>query len=154
MIITATQFLDSGMRVSNDISESEITTAISTVENFYIKPHLTEEHYTQILTQPTVEPYKSLIKGGVVDNVHYAGLELAMYHLVYAYLLSDNMRITRYSSVEKNSEYSKNSEREDILEQARVHWNVGMTFTEEVMKYWNLDTNHNNKPNLFESIVW
>lgn len=153
MIITAQQFLDSGMRVSSDVSETEISTAINSVEHFYLKPHLTEQYYGQIVSQPTVEPYKTLIKGGVVDSIHYAGLELAMCHLVYAFLLSDNMRITRYSTMEKNSEFSKNSNREDILEQARVHWNIGMSFVAEVQEYFGLDATHNNQNNLFETIL-
>jgi hypothetical protein len=67
--------------------------------------------------------------------------------------MTEQQRITRYSTVDKNSEYSKNTDRDDILEQARVHWDIGMSFVEEVMKYYNLDTTHNKGNNLFETIL-
>lgn len=154
MLLTHTEFLDSGIRVSNDISEDEIKFAINTIENFYVKNAVTDTHFIDLNTNPTDPTNQILLKGGVLNGVIYAGIKIAECHLVYAYLMSENIRVTRYSSVEKNSEYSKNSNREDILEQARVHWNIGLSFVEEVMKYYNLNTSHNNGNNLFETIVF
>lgn len=154
MLITANQFLDSGLRVSNDISTSEVEFAIRTVEQFYLKPALTDTNYIELDTNPTTEPNKTLIEGGVIDGVVYAGLSMAECHLVYAYLMTEQQRITRYSTMDKTSEFSKNTDRDDILEQARVHWNIGMSFVAEVQEYFGLDATHNNKNSLFETIVW
>lgn len=153
-LIAVQTFLNSGIRVSSDITEQEITFAINTVEQFYVKNALTQAHYNDLLNNPSTEPNRTLLRGGTIDGITYAGIMQAEYQLTYAYLLTENMRITRYSTMEKNSEFSKNSDREDILQQARVHWDIGMAFVEEVMKYYNLDTTHNKENNLFETIVW
>lgn len=152
-LIAVQTFLNSGIRVSSDITEQEITFAINTVEQFYVKNALTQEHYNDLLNNPSTEPNRTLLRGGTIDGITYAGIMQAEYQLTYAYLLTENMRITRYSTMEKNSEFSKNSDREDILQQARVHWDIGMAFVEEVMKYYNLDTTHNKGNNLFETIL-
>lgn len=153
-LIAVQTFLNSGIRVSSDITEQEITFAINTVEQFYVKNALTQEHYNDLIANPNTPTNRTLLRGGTLDGVTYAGLMNAEYHLVYAYLMTDTQRITRYSTMEKNSEFSKNSDREDILQQARVHWDIGMAFVKEVMKYYNLDTTHNKGNNLFETIVW
>lgn len=154
MLISVQEFLDSGLRVSSDVTEKEIEFAINTCENFYVKNRLTQDHYNDLLNNQTTEPNKTLLIGGTIDGVTYAGVKAAEFHLCYAYLMTDNMRVTRYSTMEKNSEFSKNSNREDILEQARLHWNVGISFLNEVMTYYNLETEHNNGNNLFETIYW
>ena len=154
MLITVQEFLDSGLRLSSDVTEKEIEFAISTCENFYVKNRLTQDHYNDLLNNQTTEPNKTLLNGGTIDGITYAGVMTAEYHLVYAYLMTENMRITRYSTMEKNSEFSKNSNREDILEQARMHWNVGISFLNEIMEYYGLDTTHNNGNSLFETIYW
>lgn len=152
-LISVQNFLDSGVRISSDITDKEISFAINTVENFYIKNVLGNENYNNLLNNTTTEPNRTLLRGGTIDGITYAGLWPAEYHLVYSYLLTENMRVTRYSTMEKNSEFSKNSDREDILQQARVHWDIGMAFVKEVMKYYNLDTTHNKGNNLFETIL-
>lgn len=154
MLITASEFLDSGVRISNDISTSEVEFAIRTVEHFYLKPAITDEHYIYLNTNPEDPTNIILLTGGVIEGKEYAGLKYALYHLVFAWISTENQRITRYSTVEKNSEFSKNTEREDILQQARTHWDIGMSFVAEVMEYFGLDAAHNNKNALFETIVW
>ncbi len=154
MILSYNDFIDSGVRISSDVSQSEIEFAIKTIENFYLKPALTDEHYIELDTNPTVEPNKTLIKGGVIDGKSYSGLKHALCHLVYGYLMTEQQRVTRYSTVDKNSEFSKNTDREDILEQGRTHWNIGMSFVQEVMVYYGIDTTHNRTNNLFEGVVW
>lgn len=153
-IITVQGFLDSGLKVSSDITDKEITMAIQTVEQFYTKNALTQAHYNDLLNNPSTEPNRTLLRGGTIDGITYAGIMQAEYQLTYAYLLTENMRITRYSTIEKNSEFSKNSDREDILQQARVHWDIGEAFVKEVMKYYGLDTTHNKENNLFNTILW
>lgn len=154
MLLTYTEFLDSGVRISNDISQSELEFAIKTVEQFYLKPALTDTHYIELDNNQTTEPNKTLLKGGVIDGKQYAGLKDALCHLVYAYLSTEQQRITRYSTVNKDSEYSKTTDRDDILEQARVHWDIGMSFVQEVIGYYGLDTTHNRTNNLFETILF
>lgn len=153
-LITVQGFLDSGLRVSSDITEKEVQFAIESVEQFYTKNALTQTHYNDLIANPLTEPNRTLLCGGTIDGITYAGLIKAEYHLTYSYLMTENMRVTRYSTMEKNSEFSKNSNREDILQQARAHWDIGMAFVKEVMEYYGLDTTHNNKNNLFETIVW
>lgn len=154
MLITIQEYLNSGLPVSVDIREAEVKFAVETIENFYVKNRLTQEHYNDLLNDQLTEPNHTLLRGGTIDGVTYAGVIAAECHLVYAYMLTENIRVTRFSSVEKNSEFSKNSNREDILEQARLHWNVGISFLNEVMTYYNLETEHNNGNNLFETIYW
>lgn len=154
MILSYNDFIDSGVRISSDISQSEIEFAISTVEHFYLKPAITDEHYIDIDTNPTTEPNKTLIKGGVIDGKSYAGLKHALCHLVYGYLMTEQQRVTRYSTVDKNSEFSKNTDREDILEQGRLHWTIGQASVAEVQTYFGIDTTHNSKNNLFETILY
>lgn len=153
MLITIQGFVGSGLRVSSDVTDKEIEFAIQTVEQFYTKNSLTQEHYNDLIANPNTEPNRTLLRGGTIEGITYAGVMTAEYHLVYAYLLTENMRITRYSTMEKNSEFSKNSNREDILQQARVHWDIGMAFVAEVMEYYGLDTTHNSGNNLFETIL-
>ena len=153
-LISVQNFLDSGVRISSDVTEKEIAFAITTVENFYVKNALGNENYNNLLNNTTTEPNRTLLRGGTIDGVTYAGLWPAEYHLVYSFLLTENMRVTRYSTMEKNSEFSKNSDREDILQQARVHWDIGEAFVKEVMKYYGLDTTHNKENNLFNTILW
>lgn len=154
MLITFQEFIDSGVRISNDISQQEIELAIRTVEQFYLKPAITDEHYIDIKTNPQDPTNLILLNGGVIEDKEYAGLKYALYHLVYGYLSTENQRITRYSTVEKTSDYSKNTEREDLLQQARVHWDIGMSAVAEIQQYFGLDTTHNNKNNLFEGVCW
>lgn len=153
MLITFQEFIDSGIRISNDISQSEIEFAIKTVEQFYLKPAITDEHYIYLKTNPEDPTNLILLNGGVIEGIEYAGLKYALYHLVFAWISTENQRITRYSTVEKNSEFSKNTEREDILQQARAHWDIGLSAVAEVQEYYELDTTHNNKNNLFETIL-
>lgn len=154
MLITTSEFIDSGVPISNDISTAEITMAIDTVENFYLKSQITDANYIDLETNPTEAKNYILLNGGVIDDVKYAGLKKALYHLVFGYLLMDLYRITRYSSVEKTSEFSKSVTREDLFIQGRTHWEIGMAYVEEVQNYYGLDTKHNDKNNLFETLYY
>lgn len=158
MILTYNDFIDSGMPTSNDIQQLEIEAAILTVEEFYLRKKLTDAIYVDLLNNPTTEPNKTLINGGniIIDGVptRYAGLKKAIAHLVFAYMLMDGYRLTRYGSVEKSSEYSIVVDRENLEDSARRHWYVGMDFVKEVMTYFNLDTTVNNTNDLFNTLLY
>ena len=93
MILSVQTFIDSGLPTASDISEQEISFAIKTVEQAYLKPRLGGDLYNDIVTSPTT--YEDAIKG--TNTV--AGLELALEHLVYGYMLYDMLHLTRYASV-------------------------------------------------------
>lgn len=154
MLISYSEFIDSGMPVSTDISQIEVEAAIQAVTNFYIKPLIGDENLLDLLNNPTDETNKILLKGGELDGKLYTGLQTAMYHLVFAYMLMDGLRITRYSSVEKDSEYSKSVSRKDLYNQGRVHWDIGDAFVKEVMNHYGLAITGNCNMNPFEVMFW
>lgn len=154
MLISYSDFIDSGMPVSSDISQIEVEAAIQAVTNFYIKSLIGDENLLDLLNNPTDETNKILLEGGELDGKLYAGLQPAMYHLVFAYMIMDSLRITRYSSVEKDSEYSKSVLRKDLYNQGRVHWDIGDTFVKEIVNYYGLDANCNCTMNPFEVMFW
>lgn len=47
-------------------------------------------------------------------------------------------RLTRFSTVEKNSEYSKSADRDNLERQMRLNHEIGEQFLKEVMSYYNL----------------
>lgn len=149
MLITYQDFINSGLPVSDDISQYEVEFSIITVEEYYLKHALTTAHYNELSALPN----SPLVKGGDLDGERYAGLKQAMYHLVFAWMVVNNYRITRYSSVEKNSEYSTKPSAEQLELLAKRHWEVGEAFTREVQDYYNLpETNSSN--NLFSTLLW
>lgn len=161
MLITKIEFINSGMPTSQSIvgtttePSNEIDIAITTVEEYYLKPRLTDSYYIDLLSNPTAGDNNILLNGGTLQGKHFAGLKNALYHMVFAYLLVYHYnRLTRYGSVRKDSDYSRDPDLEDLYAQAKIHWEIGMTFVDEVLKYYNLDTDGNNLPNLFETIVW
>lgn len=119
--------MDSGMPVSSDITDSEIEMAIRTVEQMYVK-QLFGGLWEDMLQNP--ETYAEIINGS--DTV--AGLKMAEYHLVFAYMIWDDMRLTRYHAVVKNDEHSDNPRREDLMAVAKNHWEIGMAFALECAK--------------------
>lgn len=126
MILTPTYFMDSGIPVSSDISESEVTLAIKTCEQFYVKPRLGADKYADIVENPT--EYAEIING--TDTL--CGLKLMETHLVFAYMLYDMMRLTRYSSVVKRSDESEAPKRDDILALAKHHYEIAEAFMVEI----------------------
>lgn len=126
MILTPTYFMDSGIPVSSDISESEVTLAIKTCEQFYVKPRLGADKYADIVENPT--QYADIING--TDTL--CGLKLMETHLVFAYMLYDMMRLTRYSSVVKRSDESEAPKRDDILALAKHHYEIAEAFMVEI----------------------
>ena len=147
-IITYTEFLDSGLPLSDDISTAEVEMAIHTVEQFYLKDVLTPQIYADILANPS--NYTDVLSG----NGEVAGLKMAMFHLVFAYMLYDNTRLTRYSAVIKNDEHSDSPSREDLLRSAKHHWEIGSVFTLECSKYLAVDVSEIHNDFVFNELVY
>lgn len=154
-LITYNDFINSGMPVSSDISEYEVEASIIAVEEFFLKPRITDENYIDLLQNPLVGDNPTILAGGIIDNKKYVGIKRALYHLVFAYMLSNGYRVTRYSAVEKQSEFSVIPDREDLLEQAKQQWEIGTAFVDEIMLYYGLDPEDNSQNNLgLEPLLW
>lgn len=154
MLITYNEFISSGMPTSDDISQYEVEAAINATEEFYLKSKLTDEHYIDLSDNPTDPTNQILLEGGNIENKHYAGLKNALYHMVFAYMLVDGYRLTRYSSVEKTSEFSKGVDPEDLNETARRHWNIGISFVQEVQRHYGLNPAEHSGNDMFELLLW
>ena len=132
-IITAQDFFDSGLPVSTDITEQEVTFAITSVEQFYVVPRIGDLQWAQLIEHPT--DYDTAINGGTT----LAGLKMAEYHLVFAYLLYDKIRLTRYSSVIKNDEHSTDPSLKDVRDLASFHLEQGEWFLRGVLKFLQIE---------------
>jgi hypothetical protein len=129
MILDATTFLDCGLPTSNDISTQEVEFGIRSVELYIVKPILGAETYANIVEDPVT--YADAIDG--TNTV--AGLKTAIEHLVYAYLLWDRSRLTRYTSVIKNDEHSTEPKPEDLYQICKAHWEIGIAFLNEICEF-------------------
>ena len=125
-IITYGEFFDSGLPVSDDITPAEVEMAIKTVEEYEMKPYLTNAKWNDILTNPT--QYEGIIEG----DENCAGLKQSALHLVFAYLLFDRIRLTRYSTVIKNDEHSSDPSVGDLMQVCGMHAEVGIRFLYDV----------------------
>ena len=123
MILDATTFFDSGIPTSNDISEQEVSFGIRTIELYIVKPRLGGELYADIVANPA--NYTNEIEG----TSTMAGLETAIEHLTYAYMLWDRSRLTRYTTVIKHSTEPKS---EDLYQICKAHWEIGIAFLNEI----------------------
>ena len=145
MFLTIEEFLNGGLPVSDDISTYEVEEAISMVEDYFIRPRLTDEHFIELeayndqTEQDPEDDEYILINGGAIDNKRYAGLKKAEKYLVFAWLGVNMNRLTRYSTVEKNSEYSKSANTDNLERQMRLNHEIGEQFLKEVMSYYNID---------------
>lgn len=151
MILSSSDFLACGLPIASDISEADVTMAIKTIEHFYIKPHIGDENYAELLSDPTDATNTIIINGGVIDNVSYVGLKTAECYLVFAFMAVNNYRITRYSTVEKNSEYSSSVSRENLQDMAKMNWEIGEQFVSEIMDYYEVVPDR-TLPNIFSTL--
>ena len=126
-ICTPNDIFNSGLPISTDIREEEVSLAIKTVSQFYLKNAIGAELYAAIM-QDTTHQYDDIVLG--TDTL--AGLRLALEHGVFAYLLYDTIRATRYGGVAKRSDESENPKREDILALSKHHWEICEVFVREV----------------------
>lgn len=129
MILDSNTYFDSGLPTSNDISVQEVEFAIKTVEQYYVKPRLGAELYTNIVEDPVT--YADAVDG--TNTV--AGLKTAIEHLTYAYMLWDRSRLTRYTTVIKNDEHSAEPKSEDLYQICKAHWEIGEVFVMEVCEF-------------------
>lgn len=144
MFLTTEEFLNGGLPVSDDISTYEVEEAISMVEDYFIRPRLTDENFIELeayndqTEQDPEDDEYILINGGTIDTKRYAGLKKAEKYLVFAWLGVNMNRLTRYSTVEKDSEYSKSANTDNLERQMRLNHEIGEQFLKEVMSYYNI----------------
>lgn len=138
-ILSVEVFINGGMPVSSDITEAEIGLKIRSFEHFYLKPILTADVYSAIVTNAD-HAYDNVIHGD--DTL--AGLEIAIMHGVYALMLYDTLRLTRYGSVRKDTNESENPERDDILAVCKQNFEICQVFVSEVCKYLDVHSNKNH----------
>lgn len=153
MLITVSEFFNSGVPVSDDVRYEEVQQAAETVEELYLKPRIGDALYISLLEDPESELNEKLLNGGTVGERHVAGLKQALFHGVFAFMLADSIRLTRYASIEKDSEFSKNTSEADRMESARRHWTIMMTFTKEVQDIMDVPESKNALPDLFETLI-
>lgn len=133
-ICTPNDIFNSGLPISTDIREEEVSLAIKTVSQFYLKNAIGAELYAAIM-QDTTHQYDDIVVG--TDTI--AGLRLALEHGVFAYMLYDSIRLTRYSSVVKSSDESEQPRRDDILALCKHHWEIFAVFVDEVLNYLQIE---------------
>lgn len=151
MLLSTTEFLDCGLPVASDISTGDVQMAITTIEHFYVKPRLGDKNYTDLLDNPTDETNVILLNGGGISGVFYAGIKKAECYLVFAFMMVNNYRVTRYSTVEKNSEYSSSVSRENLLDMGKLNWEIGEQFLREIMDYYEIEPDL-TLPNIFSTL--
>lgn len=143
MLITIDEFLNSGLPVSEDIRIATVENAIKTAEIFWLKNLISDENYIDLIENPETELNYTLLEGGSVTSPrgtkYVAGIKAALHHYVFALILNDNLRATRYGSVEKDSEYSKLADAQDIEIIAREHVEIAESFVDDLLEFF--DTN-------------
>lgn len=127
--ITAEEFFNSGLPVSDDIRSEEVDFSINTVEQFFVKQYLGET-FNAIIADPST--YSDILNAP-------DGLKQAMYQLVFGYMLYTNIRLTRYASVIKDDEHSTGPSMKDLLEMSRLYWETGTVFLYRVCKSFDID---------------
>lgn len=147
MIITPEYYLNLGLPISDDIDPNEVEAAVTVVEEVMVKPRIGDENlnaledYNNLTPEqqdPQDEEYILLNGGRMATGKRYAGLKRAEAYLVYGYMMTNTFRITRYATVEKNSEFSS-SARQDMEFQARTNWEIGEQLLKEIVEYYGLD---------------
>lgn len=113
--------MNSGLPVSDDIRDEEVTFAIKTVEKNYIRPLVGAELYKAMVQNPT--EYTNLLNETTDTN----GIRHAEYEMVFAILLYDRFRLTRYSTVIKDDEHSTDPSEGDIMSLCSLHWESALT---------------------------
>ena len=147
MILDATTFFDCVLPTSNDISTQEVEFGIRSVELYVVKPILGAETYANIVEDPVT--YADAVDG--TNTV--AGLKTAIEHLVYAYLLWDRTRLTRYTSVIKDDERSTEPKPEDLYQICKAHYEMGIAFVLEVCEFLGLTPNQTSNHLVFGELL-
>lgn len=147
-ILSVEKFINGGMPVSSDITEAEIALKIRSFEHFYVKPILGADVYSAVLAN-TGHAYDDVIHG----NDTLAGLETAVMHGVYAMMVYDDMRLTRYHAVVKSDERSENPKREDLLAVAKQNFEICQVFVMEVCEYLRIPKSNHCNSFIFNELV-
>ena len=155
-LLSATEFLNSGMPTSDDIRQEEITAAIQSVEYTYVKEALTDEIYITLLeaTTPLDEETDVIINGGVLDGKAYLGLKFAITNMTWAWKAMDVIRLTRFSTVEKESDYSSRADLEHLEHQARVRWELGQAEITNICEYYELPNPGNHMNGFINTLLY
>lgn len=126
-LISTQDFINSGLPVSDDIRPEEIDASIKTTELVYLKPFLSSELYNALLSPQ-------------YENVELKNIvKFADCHCVFAMMLYDRMRLTRYNTVIKEDEHSKEPSEADILNVCSMHWEQGLQMIIDVLIENNLE---------------
>lgn len=126
-LISTQDFINSGLPVSDDIRTEEIDASIKTTELVYLKPFLSSELYNALLSPQ-------------YENVELKNIvKFADCHCVFAMMLYDRMRLTRYTAVIKEDEHSKEPSEEEILNMCSMHWEQGLQMIIDVLLENNLE---------------
>lgn len=159
MLITINELLDSGLPISDEISDAKLMYAINTAELYIIKPRLGDQKYLEILDQPS--EYAAVINGGVVEREEHGetkyyylnGLKRAMYELSFAYLLFNDITATIFGSVRKKDDYSTNVGREDLFLAAKMHYEIGLAYIKEVTNWLGINNEGKELPSFLEDFI-
>ena len=131
-LITPTEFFNCGLPVSDDITTAEVDFAVNTVEQYFIVPFL-GDLFGEILDCESGSTYWDILNAP-------DGLKMAMFHLTFAYLVYDKIRLTRYSSVIKNDEHSTDPSFADVKKISNLHWEIGFSFLLKICEKLSIDT--------------
>lgn len=148
MIITVDEFFNSGIPTSTDIDGQEVDLSIKTVEQYYVRPRIGNEKWEDIAENPT--EYEEALNG---SNT-LSGLKLAMYHLVFAYMLLDKIRLTRYTPTIKDDEHSTEPSLYDVKQIASAHWELGETFVRECLNFLQIEDKGCKNNLLFNELIY
>lgn len=143
MITTTTDLLNSGLNVSDEITDARLERVIRDTEMGIVKPRLGDPVYIEINDDPVT--YEDYIKGGVVTytthdrcgrevekTVLLSGLKEAVCHIAFGMLLRDNAVSTTYGSVIKEDEFSVWNAPDEIRGTAVMHYELGLHYLDEV----------------------
>ncbi len=159
MLITINELLNSGLPISDELSDAKLSYCIQTAELYVLKPRLGDQTYLAILDQPS--QYAEVINGGVVEREEHGetkyyylnGLKRAMYELSFAYLLFNDITATIFGSVLKSDDYSKNVGREDLLDAAKMHYEIGLAYIKEVTDWLGINNEVKELPSFLEDFI-
>ena len=154
MIITVNELLQSGLPISDEIDETKLERAISTTEQYIVKPRIGDQMYYNILGNPT--EYSTDLNGGyVVDGercAYLTGLKTAEYHLVFAMLINMDIAATSFGTdVKLNPEVSRPANSEELRRVGMTHTEIGMRFLKEITDWHKIDNSKKNLPNILWS---
>lgn len=155
MIITTTDLLNSGLPVSEEITDDKLQLAINTAEQFIVKPRLGEMFVT-IITEPS--DYGTILDGGIYTledgkQVYLSGLCNAVKELSYACLLRDNLAATIFGSVLKKDDYSDQADEDKLNAVAKYHTEIGLAYLKEITDVLKIDNSGLMLNNWFEELI-